>query len=209
MKIPAKGTIVLLILWIGIMVLTLLVMSPSEPPTDNPLGAVLRPDPRPLKSFALVDQHNQPFTIDQLAGRWSFVFFGYTYCPDICPTTLTILVSLYAELEKQGFGPDEYQIVFVSVDPERDSPEHIANYLAFFDNRLIGATGEPDALLAFAKQFGAMFFKEEANSDGNYLVAHTGSIFLTSPRATVTAAFSPPHQPRSIADLFQQIVRAH
>lgn len=208
MKFPAKGTTILLGAWLVIMATTLLMMSFRDRSMIDELGGVLLPMSVPIESVALIDQHRDPFTISRLSGKWTFLFFGYTYCPDICPTTLVTLRSLAQELNARGIADDDFQMVFVSVDPERDTPEQIANYLESFGGRLIGTTGQPDEIHSFAKQLGAMYYKEEQTSPDGYLVSHASSIFLIDPRVKLLATFSPPHDHQTIANLFETIHRA-
>ncbi|GJL81341.1 MAG: hypothetical protein DHS20C01_09750 [marine bacterium B5-7] len=196
----------MLVAWIVIMAFVAALFWFNEDTVDMDLASILRPVATPLKSFELTDQFGDPFVLDNLDGKWSFVFFGYTYCPDICPATLTILSSLARDLESRGLGKDNFQMVFVSVDPERDSVEQIRKYLAFFGDRYIGVTAEPDELLAFAKQFGAMFEKQGDSSSDAYYMAHTSSIFLVSPKTELVAAFSPPHDYKTISSLFLKYI---
>jgi protein SCO1 len=207
MKFRAKGTMVLLVAWLVVMAIALAAMSLRDNVPQPDLVGVLRPAPQPLAAFEMIDHRGEAFTVDRFAGKWTFLFFGYTFCPDICPTTLAMLRALGNQLAERGFDDDRFDMLFVSVDPERDTPEQIARYIGFFGERFTGITGNPDEVLSFAKQFGAMYFKEQQTSAQQYLVAHTGSVFLTSPRAELVASFSPPHDPRTIADLFEQVVR--
>jgi len=111
-----------------------------------PLLSTLRPEPLPLENFSLTDQHGQPFTLDRLTGKWSFVFFGYTSCPDICPTTLHEMTRIADMLAAEN-NDAALQFIFVSVDPERDSVALMKDYMDYFNPAFIGLTGDyPQAI---------------------------------------------------------------
>ena len=198
------GTIALFLFWGLLLAASVWWMLPGTtvPPE---LQGVLRPAPKPLQAFELTDQYKQPFRLERLKGKWSFVFFGYTYCPDICPTTLSTLTGVVSELQTDPQGLSNVQVVFVSVDPQRDTPEHIEAYLKYFDEAFQGITGAQQDIDGLTRQFGAGYLKEPETASGQYLVNHTSSIFLVDPHGRLLAAFSPPHNPRTIVDQFRQI----
>lgn len=169
------------------------------------LQGVLRPEARELLDFSLTDQNGQPFNLNRFSDGWSFVFFGYTYCPDICPTTLTTLVSVYKQLEQQGESIENLNTFFISVDPQRDTPEVLRGYMSYFNEAFVGVTGEKELLDAFARQFGAGYVVEPEQAPGVYLVSHTSSIFLVDPQKRLRAHFSPPHDATTIAEQFRKI----
>jgi len=169
------------------------------------LQGVLRPEARELLDFSLTDQNGQPFNLNRFSDGWSFVFFGYTYCPDICPTTLTTLVSVYKQLEQQGESIENLNTFFISVDPQRDTPELLRGYMSYFNEAFVGVTGEKELLDAFARQFGAGYVVEPEQAPGVYLVSHTSSIFLVDPQKRLRAHFSPPHDATTIAEQFRKI----
>ena len=199
------GTLLLFLFWALLLAAVFFWMLPGKPAVPPELQGVLRPAPQPLEAFQLTDQYQQPFSLEQLQGKWSFVFFGYTYCPDICPTTLSTLTGVARRLQTDS--PDEtgIQVVFVSVDPERDTPEVIEGYLKYFKEAFIGITGTQQDIDSLARQFGAGYMKEPDTAAGQYLVSHTSSIFLVDPRGRLLAAFSPPHNAATIVDQFRQI----
>ncbi|MDA9982478.1 SCO family protein [Gammaproteobacteria bacterium] len=199
------GTLVLFTIFISVVLVVITVMSNIVPKVPQELAGVLRPAPRPLQPFVFKDQTGKLFTQAELEGKWSFLFFGYTYCPDICPTTLTVLTSMIDSLEIQSASTEDVQVVFVSVDPQRDKPEILEKYLSYFHDDFIGITAGQEETRVFADQFGAMFFKEQNMGPDNYLMAHTSSIFLVGPGVEVVASFSPPHDPGTIASQFQAI----
>ncbi len=163
------------------------------------LLAVLKPDPIVLQTFSLTDQNNRPFTLEELKNKNTLLFFGYTSCPDICPTTLTVLNQVYKQLEKN------INVVFVSVDPQRDTTAKLLDYMEYFNKDFLGVTGSKKEIDQFTKQFNAGYIIEEKTSDDNYLVSHTSSIFLINSELNIIAAFSPPHYAKTIVSQLKMI----
>ena len=153
-------------------------------------GAYVFDNPRIIKPFSLLDQNAEPFTLERLQGRWSLLFFGYTYCPDICPTTLADLKKFKAMLADADLN-DDVQIILVSVDPARDTPEQLARYLAYFDPEFIGVTGEFLDVHAFAANVNAAFTKVLSPGNASYLVDHTSNIVLVNPYGHYHGFFKP------------------
>jgi len=174
----------------------------SVPPE---LQGVLRPAPKPLQPFSLIDYGGQPFTLERMQGKWTLLFFGYTYCPDICPTALAMLSAVFQKLEQHPGVISETQVVFVSVDPQRDRPEKLAEYVPYFDKRFLAATGAVEEIDGLVRQVGAGYQIEPKDESGNYLVSHTGSIFLVDPKARLLGTFSFPHDPETITDQYLRI----
>lgn len=164
------------------------------------------PDPRPLTPFALSDHRGAPFTERDLIGHWTLLSFGYTHCPDICPTTLQMLSRVEARLSSAGQAPLP-RVVFVSVDPERDTPERLAGYVPYFSPRFTGVTGSREALTGLTRQLGVIF--EKAGDGGaGYLVNHSASIVLVDPQGRFRALFSAPHDAETMAEDFRLIATA-
>jgi protein SCO1/2 len=163
---------------------------------DDPLvlqtGTVLA-EPHPVADFALVDSKDHGFDRRALAGRWSLVFTGFTHCPDICPTTLAMLAELDARL-----GDAAPRFVFVSVDPERDTPGRLAAYLRHFDPDLIGATGSRTAIEAFTRDLGVAQVKIPGVG-AEYTVDHSTALVLIDPKVRVAGYFLPPHDVDALA----------
>ena len=173
--------------------------------TEKPeIAGFLWPDPRVIQPFEVIDQHNQPFGLDNLQGKWSFLFFGFTHCPDICPITLTLLKQVQDNLALQNKS-DNVQMIFVTVDPERDTPEQVAEYVRYFDESFIGLTGTPEQIASLTNQMGVVHIKNEETTPGEYLVDHSASIFLISPAGQWLAIFSAPHNTDDIATRFMSI----
>ncbi|MCK4743828.1 MAG: SCO family protein [Sulfuriflexus sp.] len=200
---------------IGILILSLSVValfaaiyiSQRTTPQTIPqeLMAVLRP-PSAIKPFTgITNQHSQAFVKDDFKEKWSFVFFGYTFCPDVCPTTLTTLKQIDDILKKDYPASANTQVVFVSVDPERDSLEILKKYTAYFNPEFTAVTGTEDDLLNFSRQFSAAYVKEPAEEGSDYLISHTSSIFLVNPEMKIVASFSPPLDVETITSQYLQI----
>ncbi len=170
------------------------------------LEATRFPVARPLAPFELVDHNNQVFDQSTLRNRWSFLFFGYTHCPDVCPTTLSVLNSVAHRLQDVE---TDIRFVFVSVDPERDTPEQLARFVTFFNGDFIGVTGSKQKIGQFTRDLGVMHMRvaSEANATG-YLVDHTASVFLIDPDGRYHAVFSPPLEADAISDDFRKILKA-
>jgi len=125
-------------------------------------------------AFSLIDNHGQPVTEAVFRNRPSAVFFGFTHCPDVCPTALMEMSGWIAAL---GSEADRMRFVFVTVDPERDTPEVLNEYVSAFSEEIIGITGEPEAVRAMLRDYGIVFRRVEME-DGNYSMDHTASLFL-------------------------------
>ena len=164
------------------------------------------PEPKPLTDFSLADQDNHAFDLTRLRGKWSFLFFGFTHCPDICPTTLALLASVHDKLVTQPGHAEDVQFVFVSVDPIRDSRSNLKQYVRYFDESFVGVTGEERQIANLASQLGAAFQVDRAPGVENYPVYHTTALFLLDPRARLHAVLTPPHDASAISERFK-IVR--
>jgi len=167
----------------------------------------LWPDPKVLQGFALTDHRGEPFGLDRLIGRWSFLFFGYTHCPDVCPTTLSMLAKVAGERGADGVAGGRAQVVFVSVDPARDTPARLGEYVAYFDRDFLGVTGAEDALGSLTRQLGIFVSRDAPDGDGNYLVGHSAAVLLIDPEGRLVGVFQAPHDPAGIADSFRRIRR--
>ncbi len=169
--------------------------------------ALLFSAPRALPDFALVDQAGQPFGPERLRGHWTFLFFGFVNCPDVCPTTLATLAAVRKSLADL---PVDLQpaVALVSVDPERDTPEVLASYVSHFDASFTGVTGSPDAIGGLTRGLGVAVVAGPVDAAGNYSVDHTAAIFLVDPEGRQAALFSGPHEAGTIARDFRRIVAA-
>lgn len=141
-------------------------------------GVVLLPEPRELPPVSLVSTEEQPLQMHQLPARWHLVFFGYTYCPDICPTTLAELRMLYRALPEPI--RKQWQVLMVSVDPQRDSPQHLRDYLNFFEQSFKGVTGELAAIQSLSQALAIPFIPGDS-SRPDYTVDHSGNLAIIGP----------------------------
>ncbi len=180
----------------------LLLSACSAPEPPGLKQATLLPDPKPVADFQLTDQAGQPFSLDNLKGRWTLAFFGYTHCPDVCPTSMAMLAQVQRQLEQDPDGAELPQVVFFSVDPERDTPELLASFVPYFHDSFIGVTGDADQILRLTRQLGIIYGKVEGSGDDDYLVDHSAAIILFDPEGRFRALFNVPHKPEYIvADL--------
>jgi len=149
------------------------------------------PLPDPLPDFALLDQTGQRVNADTFRGQWDLVFFGFTNCPDICPTTLQILASVKHELAEAG-ATLLPRIVLVSVDPERDTPQLMGQYVDYFGEGNLGVTGEIEDINTLTAALG-IYFEKAPTADGNYSVDHSAAVLIINPAGEFSALFSAPH----------------
>ncbi len=169
------------------------------------LQGSLWPEPQPLSAFSLTDQHHEHFGRERLLGRWSFVFFGYTSCPDVCPTTLQSLKRVKQQLANPKEQGAAAQFIFVSVDPQRDSIEQLARYVAYFDKDFIGLTGSDAEIAGFARQLQVMYQRSVDAQGNGYQISHTSAVMLIDPRGRLVAAFSRPHDTDAVVSQFHAI----
>ena len=181
------GLIAFVALVIGVLV-AINIAPPSG--TSKTQHVSLYPQVRALPHFQLVDHNDQSFTPENLTGHWSLVFVGYTYCPDICPTTLAELKNVYPALQKI---PTNFpvQIVLLSVDPKRDTPERLNEYINFFHPDFIAVSGEHAQLFPLVRAMGMMYSMSESTDNPNYLVDHSSSVVVVNPKAQVVGRFKP------------------
>jgi protein SCO1/2 len=151
------------------------------------------PQPRAIEDFTLTDEANQPFTLKDLRGRPTLVFFGFTHCPDVCPTTLAKLAQI-----AKGAAVPGLRVLLVSVDPARDKPEQLQQYVHAFDASFKGVTGEQAQIERLAKEFGVAIARVEL-AGGDYTVDHSAAVFLLDAQARRVAVFTPPFEIQPMA----------
>ncbi len=181
-----------------------------KPPTpyDNPpeaLQELLLPEPRPLNEFALKDHNGQPLGLQQLKGKWNLVFFGYTHCPDICPTTLGMLSGVARKLQAQPEVMADTRFLFVSVDPKRDTLPHLKQYIEYFHKEFVAATGAREELDKLARRLGAIYMFEGDTDGDSYIVNHSASVALINPQGEWVARFNPPHTVKQFSSDYLQL----
>ncbi len=159
------------------------------------LGAYFIDPPRQLAEFKLIDDSSEVFLPEEFAGKWNILFFGFTYCPDICPLTMKQMSDVKESL---GEYSDNLRVFLVSVDPDRDKPENLRQYLDNFDKNFKGLTGEIDQIYKFSTQVNAPFFPVVNSPEPNYTVDHSGSLVLISPEAKYAGFFRAPHDTAKI-----------
>jgi len=176
---------------------------------DALLGPALTPfsERRPLAEFILVDDDKGVFDLGFLEARWSFVFFGFMYCPDICPTTLYDLSLVKQEMVRLGISEQHIQFVFISVDPARDKAAQIQRYVKYFDPSFVGATGSIGQLTNLTRQLGAPFRAEPETAENVYEVTHSSAIYLIDPLAQYAGVITPPFVASDLAQEFMTLYR--
>ena len=191
-----------LALWIALglfaAVVVVLLWRQSEPQpsvTQSSLGTIGGP-------FTLVGTDGKPFASSRLNGKPAAVFFGFTHCPDVCPTTLARLSKLRRDL---GKGDDALSIVFISVDPERDTPAEVGTYLKLFDTPVVGLTGTTAQIDQVKKQFGVYSRKVDQPS-GGYSVDHTATVMLLDGDGKFVATLSPEEGNAVALDKIRRVV---
>ena len=182
----------------------ILVARHTAPLNASSVEGLLWPNPRTLNAFSAVDQDGQPFTHENLRGRWSLLFFGFTHCPDICPVTLAALAQAKTGLTTAA-KDTPLQVIFVSVDPERDAPAQLAEYVRYFDPDFLGLGGALDQVRALTSQLGVAFSHGETTSTGEYSVDHSAAIFVIDPQMRMVGVLSAPHQPESLVTRFRNM----
>ena len=173
----------------------------NDPPA---IAGFVYPQPRALSPFTLTAHDGSAFTLDRLRGKWTFAYFGYTYCPDVCPTTLTELARVQSLLAASGIDGDN-RYILVSVDPKRDTPQHLAQYVSYFSKKLIGVTGARAVLDKLTQEVGVAYDFPEGTDGDNYPVSHSSIVALFDPDARLHAVFTVPHKTEAITDGFRKL----
>jgi protein SCO1/2 len=172
--------------------------APSAGGVQLPQGLVLG------GPFSLVDQTGRTVTETDFAGRFMLVYFGFTYCPDVCPTELGTMV---AALDELGDVASRVTPIFITVDPERDTPDAMADYVARFDPRLVGLTGTPEQIAAAARAYRVFYSKVQRPEMTEYLVDHSSFIYLVGPDGRVRSLFRPQTSPEAMAQTIRAQLR--
>ena len=187
----SRNIIIALVLGIAIAAGFALSLRDSREPVVS-LTATVLPAGNELPDFALFDQYGAAAGRSVFEGQWDLVFFGFTNCPDICPATMTVLGQARRELGARGQDPMP-RIVLVSVDPERDTPEAMARYVAYFGDDNLGLTGELVEIRKLTDALGVFF--QKAGADGEaYGVDHSTVVLVIDPEGRLKALFSAPHE---------------
>lgn len=167
-------------------------------------GVFVLPTPREIAPFELTTHTGQPFTVAQLQGRWSFVFFGFTNCPDICPTSMSVLAQAERQLHEEAVdGAERFQGILVTVDPERDDADTLAGYVQAFSTDFVGVRGDRAATAEFATQLNVAFMMVPGEPD--YQVDHTANIVIINPHGHYHGFARMPHQADTIVEAFRAL----
>jgi protein SCO1/2 len=171
---------------------------------------VVLPEPRSVPAFTLQDQDAKPFTATNLEGHWSLLFFGFTHCPDVCPSTLFDLARLEEALRAAPqVDRPAHQVVFVSVDPERDTPDRLKDYIEYFDPGFIAVTGPHEELEPLTRKLGIAYrIGDHAPGNARYEVDHSAAILLLDPQGRLHGVFPAPHDPDVLLADFQTLLDA-
>ncbi len=161
----------------------------------------LHASPRAFPEFTLTDHRGQEFTNENLKDTWNFIFFGFTNCPDVCPVTLSTIDQVVNNLVVHR--EVKAQVVFISVDPNRDTQQRLGDYVQHFNQDMIGLTGNDEELKNLTKELGVVYTTPTDSENENYLIDHSAQIFLVAPNGNLEALFSTPHETQIIADDFK------
>lgn len=183
-------------LWLGLRQL----QAPALPPLE---AAVAYPAPRALPEFSLSRSDGTSLTLADWKGHWTVVFFGFTNCPDVCPTTLTTFKQVHKRLADAGVA-DRVRFTFISVDPARDTPDALARYVGYFSKDFVAATGPDEALQPLTRALGLIYTRGEPK-DGTYSVDHSASVVLIDPAGRQVGLFRPPFDPAKMAADLQKL----
>ena len=152
--------------------------------------------------FRLVDQNGKTVTDADLKGKWSLVYFGYTHCPDACPTALNDIAIALDELGPQR---NEVRPVFVTVDPERDTPEVLKSYVTAFDAPILALSGTPEEIAQAAKGY-RVYYAKHPETGGDYSMDHSSVIYVMDPEGRFTASFTHENTPEQIAERLKKLL---
>lgn len=176
------------IFWIALILLLIVVAAIvgwSNLPAE--LHGVALQSPRVADDFTLTTSTGEAKSLSDFRGQYVVLYFGYTYCPDVCPTTMNDLKQMAAELGEDRM--ENVQVILISVDPERDTPEQLATYTGYFHPSFIGMTGTVEEIQAVASQFGIFFERHPGSENTNYLVDHTSAVTVIDPEGYVRIIF--------------------
>ncbi len=176
----------------------------SPPPPE--LEYVLLPEPVELPPFHLTDFNEEEFGIGRFIGRWTLLFFGYTHCPDVCPTTLAELKEMHSLLLQQDpEAAAELQFYFISLDPKRDSLAGLKTYLGYFDPAFVGATGSRETIDQLTREGRIGYLVEGDPAGEDYIINHSATLLLLDPQGRIYAQLNPPHTPAGLATKFLRV----
>ena len=170
----------------------------SQPAVPSLEAGTSLPQPRVLPEFSLVDARGAPATTASLRGHPTLVFFGFTHCPDVCPTTLAKLAIVQKQVALQDKSLAGLRVALITVDPERDTPEQLGRYIGSFGGDFIGLTGSAPEIVKVTKGFGVAAARVEL-AGGNYTMDHSAAVFALDSQARIVAVFTPPLSEAALA----------
>lgn len=162
--------------------------------------------PRLIPDVPLTDHNGEAFSIEQFKGQWDLINFGYTYCPDICPTNMADMNITHRLLSEKGLA-EQISFWMITVDPVRDTPEKLALYAPYFNPEFVGLTGEIENIQTIATAMSAVFY-QEGTGEG-YTVAHSDNYAVIDPNGHLVALLRPPHQPQEMAGALTIMMQAN
>ncbi|RRW12214.1 SCO family protein [Stutzerimonas stutzeri] len=194
-------------LWHCLLILVLALATPALALDRDVLldqaNILLLPRERAIPPLELVDQDGQRFDTRSLQGRWHILFFGFTACPDICPTTLSDMRRLFSQLPKET--RDQLQLVLITADPARDTPQQLKTYLDYYRGGFNGLTGDMEQLQRLSRALGLPFVPA-SETQGDYSVSHSGNLALVGPDGTLRGHIRAPLQLEGLRRMLPQIV---
>ena len=194
----------LILMILGVLVARYLLGPHEQSPASDVPAHYLQPG-KPIAGLNLIDYNKQRFDESRLKGKWTFMFFGYTNCPDVCPTTMLVMKAVWAKLPAEAKAAPVPQMVFVSVDPDRDTPDRLKKYVTFYHPDFLGVTGKADQIDVLTRQVGVLYGFDDDPENKSYTVKHSAQIILIDPSGKMRAVFSPPHQADELVRSFIQI----
>ncbi len=201
-----KSTIVIItILSLGVGFTTAWVARNLQP-IQLEAGLWLGDNARALPDFELINHDGESFNRSSMQGKWHLLFFGYTHCPDFCPASLQAMADMLKLIDDSDVS-GAIQVVFVSVDPDRDTPEILKNYVQYFNPEFIGVTGTEQNLNVLTKSIGIRYFLDRENPEQtSYLVSHSSALILLNPAVEFAGLFRAPQNIQAIADDLTKII---
>lgn len=197
-----SATVVVLVL----ISLAFLYFDNAESTIPKPLRGVMLNSSVALKNVDLIDHTGNKISLDSFKDQWTFVFFGYTHCPDVCPATVSQLAVVQKKISDFTAQHKKVLFYFVSVDPTRDTLKKLASYVNYFGSGFVGVTGSNTEIQALENQIGAYHRLEKEDQQGFYAVQHSAEVFLINPFAELVAKFQPPMATGQVANQFIQMV---
>ena len=200
-------TIIVLVAFIALILgLYFSQLSHTKKPDLSKFNGTLLTTPRQIDDFSLAGTSDKNYTKASLQGHWTFMFFGYTQCPKLCPVTMSELANMYKQLESDNVQ-DLPEVVLISLDPERDTVQKMKQYVTAFNPHFVGAVGESAQIDKMTKEMGIAYMKvNNGNNAADYMIQHSGTIILFNPQGDIAAYFSLPHDPSKMAKDYEMLV---